>query len=285
MEKLRTRTLAIPLGGRLAARDTGAAAGLGTAVLRRMDRRRGGRSGQGPQSGAADRAQPGLPGLRRAAGAAARQGGGRPAGGAGRRGTRRRPGLSARLRADPRTSLPFQSVVVASDNDPYCRLERARLFAEHWGSRLVVVPGAGHINADSGLGDWPQGLKLLGALRRRSSWRVSPPPERIRRYPCAPCRTRAETRHTAFADTRLLPGRSCPSWGPQKPRDARVRGGVDRPRYRGSRRITAADCAASRHSSRARPDAASADRPWVDHWRRRPSRRRRARSWRPTRWR
>ena len=141
------------------------------------------------------------------------------------------------------------------------------------------------INADSGLGDWPQGLKLLGALRRRSSWQVSPPPERISPVPVRPCRTRAETRHTAFADTRLLPGRSCPSWGHKKPRDARVRGGVDRPRYRGSRRITAADCAASRHSSRARPDAASADRPWVDHWRRRPSRRRRARSWRPTRWR
>lgn len=86
----------------------------------------------------------------------------------------------------PRTSLPFQSVVVASDNDPYCRLERARLFAEHWGSRLVIVPGAGHINADSGLGDWPQGLKLLGALRRRSSWRVSPPPERISPVPVRP---------------------------------------------------------------------------------------------------
>ena len=60
----------------------------------------------------------------------------------------------------------------------------ARLFAEHWGSRLVV-PG-GHINADSGLGDWPQGLKLLGALRRRSSWRVSPPPERISPVPVRP---------------------------------------------------------------------------------------------------
>ncbi|CAB3721035.1 hypothetical protein LMG3458_03959 [Achromobacter deleyi] len=79
----------------------------------------------------------------------------------------------------PRQSLPFQSVVVASDNDPYCRLERARRFAEDWGSRVVVVPGAGHLNADSGLGDWPQGLKLFGALRRRASWRVSPPPERI----------------------------------------------------------------------------------------------------------
>lgn len=78
-----------------------------------------------------------------------------------------------------RQPLPFQSVVVASDDDPYCALERARAFAADWGSRIVVVPGAGHINAESGLEDWPQGLKLLGALRRRASWRVSPPPERI----------------------------------------------------------------------------------------------------------
>ncbi|CAB3857054.1 hypothetical protein LMG1860_03130 [Achromobacter denitrificans] len=85
-----------------------------------------------------------------------------------------------------RQSLPFQSVVVASDNDPYCQLERARGLARDWGSRLVVVPGAGHINADSGLGEWPQGLKLLGALRRRAVWRVSPPPERIAPIPARP---------------------------------------------------------------------------------------------------
>ncbi len=79
----------------------------------------------------------------------------------------------------PCLPLPFQSVVVASDNDPYCRLERARAFAQDWGSRIVVLPGAGHINADSGLGDWPQGLKLFGALRRRATWRIPTPPKRI----------------------------------------------------------------------------------------------------------
>lgn len=86
----------------------------------------------------------------------------------------------------PRQPLPFQSVVVASDDDPYCRLERAHQFAQDWGSRLVVLEQAGHINADSGLGQWPQGLKLLGALRRRASWRVSPPPEKISPVQLAP---------------------------------------------------------------------------------------------------
>lgn len=78
-----------------------------------------------------------------------------------------------------RQSLPFQSVVVASDDDPYCRLERARAFAQDWGSRVVVLSGAGHINADSGLADWPQGLKIFGALRRRASWRIPTPAKRI----------------------------------------------------------------------------------------------------------
>lgn len=93
-----------------------------------------------------------------------------------------RPGAPAAIAAFgpvPRQSLPYQSVVIASDDDPYCRLERARQFAQDWGSRLVVLQGAGHINADSQLGAWPQGLKQLAALRRRACWRISPPAEKI----------------------------------------------------------------------------------------------------------
>jgi predicted alpha/beta hydrolase family esterase len=75
--------------------------------------------------------------------------------------------------------LPFQSVVVASDNDPYCGVARASHFAEQWGSRLVILSGAGHINAESGHGPWPEGLKLLRALRRRAAWRVVPRAPRI----------------------------------------------------------------------------------------------------------
>jgi len=84
-----------------------------------------------------------------------------------------------------RQPLPFQSVVVASDDDPYCRLERAQQFARDWGSRLIVVPAGGHLNADSDLGDWPEGLKILTALRRRAAWRVSPPLPRVPAVPPA----------------------------------------------------------------------------------------------------
>lgn len=60
--------------------------------------------------------------------------------------------------------LPFRSVLLGSHNDPYCSLERARAFADAWGSEFVDYGHAGHINADSGLGDWPDGRARLAAL-------------------------------------------------------------------------------------------------------------------------
>ena len=66
----------------------------------------------------------------------------------------------------PLARLPFPSVVVASTDDQYVTLERARTFADAWGSRFVTVGDAGHINGQSGLGDWPAGFALLQELRR-----------------------------------------------------------------------------------------------------------------------
>jgi predicted alpha/beta hydrolase family esterase len=63
-----------------------------------------------------------------------------------------------------RQALPFKSTLVASSNDPYCSFERAVSFASAWGSSLVNLGALGHINADSGLGDWPQGQEMLQAL-------------------------------------------------------------------------------------------------------------------------
>jgi hypothetical protein len=65
----------------------------------------------------------------------------------------------------PLRPLPFPSVLVASDNDPYLTPERARRFAQHWGSRLVDLGQVGHINVDSGFGPWPEGETLLAELR------------------------------------------------------------------------------------------------------------------------
>jgi predicted alpha/beta hydrolase family esterase len=60
--------------------------------------------------------------------------------------------------------LPFRSIVVGSDNDPYCSAERAQQLARNWSARWVGLGAAGHINADSSLGDWPQGHTLLQTL-------------------------------------------------------------------------------------------------------------------------
>jgi hypothetical protein len=60
--------------------------------------------------------------------------------------------------------LPFKSTLVASQDDPYCSFERAQSFAAAWGAALLDAGAVGHINADSGLGDWPQGQALLNEL-------------------------------------------------------------------------------------------------------------------------
>jgi predicted alpha/beta hydrolase family esterase len=64
----------------------------------------------------------------------------------------------------PLRRLPFKSLVVASANDPFATLERAKLFAASWGSELIILESAGHNNAASGYGPWRQGEKLLDQL-------------------------------------------------------------------------------------------------------------------------
>ena len=64
----------------------------------------------------------------------------------------------------PRQVLPFNSTLLGSHNDPYCSITRAQQFAQAWGSEFVDYGHSGHINAESGLGDWPEGLQLLNPL-------------------------------------------------------------------------------------------------------------------------
>jgi predicted alpha/beta hydrolase family esterase len=66
----------------------------------------------------------------------------------------------------PLASLNFPATLVASRNDPYITFERAAQFAAAWGARLVDAGRVGHINADSGLGNWVAGYELLQELRR-----------------------------------------------------------------------------------------------------------------------
>jgi predicted alpha/beta hydrolase family esterase len=68
----------------------------------------------------------------------------------------------------PRARLPFPATVVASRNDPYVTIDRARGFAAVWGADFVDAGAAGHINAGSGLGDWAAGRRVLQTLVDRS---------------------------------------------------------------------------------------------------------------------
>lgn len=68
----------------------------------------------------------------------------------------------------PREKLPFASVAVVSSDDPYCAPPRAQAMAGAWGSELLEIGARGHINGESGLGDWPQGIALLERLGGRS---------------------------------------------------------------------------------------------------------------------
>lgn len=68
----------------------------------------------------------------------------------------------------PTRPLPFPALVVASDDDPYAAPERSLALAGRLGAQLATVGRAGHINAASRLGSWPQGQRLLAGLVRRA---------------------------------------------------------------------------------------------------------------------
>lgn len=77
----------------------------------------------------------------------------------------------------PRQRLPFPALVVGSDNDPACSATRAAGLAAAWGAGFQLLQGAGHINADSGLGDWEDGQERLAAWLRQA--RRSLPARRV----------------------------------------------------------------------------------------------------------
>lgn len=64
----------------------------------------------------------------------------------------------------PYKKLPYPSIVVASTNDPFCPVRLAAAYARAWGSEFVRLNDVGHINVESGHGEWPLGLALLQSL-------------------------------------------------------------------------------------------------------------------------
>ncbi|HBR97653.1 MAG TPA: hypothetical protein DD979_09795 [Gammaproteobacteria bacterium] len=59
---------------------------------------------------------------------------------------------------------PCPMVVVASDDDPYGSVEHAKEQASALNAEFRLIGKVGHINASSGLGDWPEGKQVLKNL-------------------------------------------------------------------------------------------------------------------------
>lgn len=64
----------------------------------------------------------------------------------------------------PLDPFPFPTIAIGSSDDEYVSTSRAGRFASAWGSSFVNIGEKGHINSDSGLGDWPEGYRLLRQL-------------------------------------------------------------------------------------------------------------------------
>jgi uncharacterized protein len=67
----------------------------------------------------------------------------------------------------PTFRLPFPTVLAASRNDPWMAQRTAFSWGALWGADVHDMGSLGHINAESGIGAWPEGLGLLGSLLQR----------------------------------------------------------------------------------------------------------------------
>ena len=78
--------------------------------------------------------------------------------------------------ADMLAQMPVRmpTCVVASNDDPWMTAMRAQAWARLWGSDLINLGNAGHVNVDSGYGPFPLAREwAAGALNR-----LEPPPRR-----------------------------------------------------------------------------------------------------------
>lgn len=67
---------------------------------------------------------------------------------------------------EPLQRLSFPSLVVGSLNDPYMGLPDLERHVRSWGSELMTIGFAGHINIASGFGHWAEGYRIFERLVR-----------------------------------------------------------------------------------------------------------------------
>ncbi len=74
------------------------------------------------------------------------------------------PPQLAGWRPPVRRALPFPALAVLSRDDPFGDLAATQALGHDWGATVIDAGTRGHMNGDSGLGDWPEGRALLARL-------------------------------------------------------------------------------------------------------------------------
>lgn len=75
------------------------------------------------------------------------------------------PPQVVRWRPVVRERLPFPATLLYSEDDPYAAPLHTLALAAAWGVPARSVGACGHVNGDSGLGDWAAGRAELAALQ------------------------------------------------------------------------------------------------------------------------
>lgn len=68
----------------------------------------------------------------------------------------------------PQQPLPVPTQIIASSNDPWLTEAKAAYWALLWGTDYLRFNNVGHINSDSNLGDWQEGITQLQRLLRKA---------------------------------------------------------------------------------------------------------------------
>ena len=68
----------------------------------------------------------------------------------------------------PQSALSVPTHMVASSNDPWLTQSKASRWAARWGASYCVANGKAHINSDSGIGFWAEGLQELAQFISQS---------------------------------------------------------------------------------------------------------------------
>lgn len=75
----------------------------------------------------------------------------------------------------PQEPLAVNTQIIASSNDPWLSEHKAAYWALLWGADYLRFKNVGHINSESNLGDWPEGIAQLRRLLRKTKTHIAIP--------------------------------------------------------------------------------------------------------------